>query len=97
VLNINPKMLPRLDEIETDLLALRARAEQEGRLGEIEGIDLTLIFVRQKREESQWLARIGQPRHAGCPARDRSSRSRGGEAPALPLGAGPVVPASWHL
>jgi hypothetical protein len=25
MLNINPKMLPRLDEIETDLLVLRAR------------------------------------------------------------------------
>ncbi|MBT2505915.1 recombinase [Streptomyces sp. ISL-98] len=46
-------MLPRLDEIETDLLARRARAEQEGWLGEIEGIDLTLTFLREKREESQ--------------------------------------------
>ncbi|WP_251020331.1 hypothetical protein [Streptomyces sp. ISL-98] len=53
MLNINPKMLPRLDEIETDLLARRARAEQEGWLGEIEGIDLTLTFLREKREESQ--------------------------------------------
>jgi hypothetical protein len=56
--NINRKMLPRLDEIETDLLDRRDRTEQEGWLGEIEGIDLTLTFLRQKREESQRLARI---------------------------------------
>lgn len=29
MININPKMLPRLDEIEVDLLARRARAEAE--------------------------------------------------------------------
>ncbi|TDD24808.1 site-specific integrase [Nonomuraea diastatica] len=66
MININPKMLPRLDEIETDLLARRARAEQEGWLGEIEGIDLTLTFLRQKREESQRLARIA-PVNLGMP------------------------------
>lgn len=66
MLNINPKMLPRLDEIETDLLARRARAEQEGWLGEIEGIDLTLTFLREKREESQRLARIA-PVNLGMP------------------------------
>lgn len=66
MLNINPKMLPRLDEIETDLLARRARAEQEGWLGEIEGIDLTLTFLRQKREESRRLARIA-PVDLGIP------------------------------
>lgn len=44
--------------LDTDLLARRALAEQEGWLGEIEGIDLTLTFLRQKREESQRLARI---------------------------------------
>jgi hypothetical protein len=66
MLNVNPKMLPRLDEIETDLLDRRARAEQEGWLGEIEGIDLTLTFLRQKREESQRLARIA-PVNLGMP------------------------------
>jgi hypothetical protein len=66
MLNINPKMLPRLDEIETDLLDRRARAEQEGWLGEIEGLDLTLTFLRQKREESQRLARIA-PINLGMP------------------------------
>jgi hypothetical protein len=48
MLSIDPKMLPRLEEIEDDLLARRARAEHEAWLGEIEGIDLTLTFLRQK-------------------------------------------------
>jgi hypothetical protein len=67
MININPKMLPRLDEIETDLLTRRARAEAEGWLGEIEGIDLTLTFLRQKREETRRLARIA-PIDLGIPA-----------------------------
>jgi hypothetical protein len=55
MLNINPKMLPRLGELEADLLARRARAEHEAWLGEVEGIDLTLIFLRQNgRRPSGW-------------------------------------------
>jgi hypothetical protein len=46
-------MPPRLDELEADLTARRSRAEHEGWLGEIGGIDLTLTFVRQKREQVQ--------------------------------------------
>lgn len=57
MLNINPKMLPRLDELETDLLERRQRAEAENWLGEIEGIDLTLQFLRQKRDQAQRLTR----------------------------------------
>src|SRR6266536_2281056 len=53
VLQIDPKMLPRLDELEDDLTARRARALREGWLGEIEGVDLTLTFLRQKREQAQ--------------------------------------------
>ena len=53
VLQIDPKMLPRLDELEEDLTARRTRAMREGWLGEIEGIDLTLTFLRQKREQAQ--------------------------------------------
>jgi hypothetical protein len=51
MLATNPKMLPRLDEIEDDLVAHRARAEHEAWLGEIEGIDRTLTFLRDKRAE----------------------------------------------
>jgi hypothetical protein len=58
MLTINPKMLPRLDEIEADLLARRARAEREAWLGEVEGIDLTLTFLGQKQEETNRLTRI---------------------------------------
>jgi hypothetical protein len=43
-------MLPRLQEIEADLLTRRARAGSEGWLGEIEGLDLTLTFLRDKRK-----------------------------------------------
>ncbi|MFF3069992.1 hypothetical protein ACFVSN_29535 [Kitasatospora sp. NPDC057904] len=42
MLNVNPKMLGRLNELETDLLTRRERAEAEGWFGEIEGLDLTL-------------------------------------------------------
>jgi hypothetical protein len=66
MLAINPKMLPRLDEIEDDLLARRARAEREAWLGEVEGIDLTLTYLRQKREETKRLARVA-PVDLGIP------------------------------
>ncbi|MEV0490083.1 recombinase [Streptomyces atratus] len=66
MLQVNPKMLPRLAELEADLLARRKRAEAEQWLGEIEGIDLTLTFLRTKQAEA---ARITQraPVHLGLP------------------------------
>lgn len=66
MLAINPKMLSRLDEIKEDLLARRARAEREAWLGEVEGIDLTLTYLRQKREEAERLARVA-PVDLGIP------------------------------
>jgi integrase len=66
MLAINPKMLPRLNEIEDDLLARRTRAEHEAWLGEVEGIDLTLQFLRTKREETMRLARVA-PVELGMP------------------------------
>lgn len=66
MLAINPKMLPRLDEIEDDLLARRARAEHEAWIGEVEGIDITLTYLRQKRDETERLARIA-PVDLGMP------------------------------
>ena len=53
-------MVERLGELEVDLLARRTRAEAEGWLGEIEGIDLTLTFLHDKRRVA---ARIVQPTH----------------------------------
>ena len=67
VLQVDPKMLARLDEIEADLLTRRERAQAEGWLGEIEGIDLTLDFLRQKRDETRRLARIA-PVELGMPS-----------------------------
>jgi hypothetical protein len=59
MLSINPKMLPRLDELEADLIARRQRAADEGWRGEIEGIDLTLTFLRSKRAQAQRAATAG--------------------------------------
>ena len=50
---IDRKVLARLDELEGDLQARRDRASGEGWLGEVEGIDLTLTFLRQKREQAK--------------------------------------------
>ncbi|WP_096212506.1 tyrosine-type recombinase/integrase [Streptomyces sp. 2323.1] len=56
MLQVNPKMLPRLTEIEKDLILRRKRAEEEQWLGEIEGIDMTLTFVRTKQADAARLA-----------------------------------------
>ncbi|MDJ0343347.1 integrase [Streptomyces sp. H10-C2] len=52
MLQVNPKLLPRLAEIEKDLLMRRKRAEEEQWLGEVEGIDVTLTFLRSKQDEA---------------------------------------------
>ncbi|MFI8266271.1 MULTISPECIES: hypothetical protein [unclassified Streptomyces] len=52
MLRVNPKMLPRLAEIENDLILRRIRAEEEQWLGEIEGIDMTLTFVRTEQADA---------------------------------------------
>jgi hypothetical protein len=54
-------MLPRLDVIETDLFPSRSRAEHDGWLGEIEGIDLTLQHLAVKRRQAQRLNHHGGP------------------------------------
>ncbi|PKZ63539.1 integrase [Gordonia terrae] len=73
MLHVDPKMLPRLDDIETSLLERRDRAHTENWLGEIEGIDLTLSFLRGKRTEVQRRLRrhtdLGLPTTANPPAR----------------------------
>ncbi|WP_440581126.1 recombinase [Streptomyces sp. PT19] len=67
MLSVNPKMLPRLVEIEEDLLARRKRAITEDWQGEIEGIDLTLTFLRSKREQSRRFSGQG-PVDLGIPS-----------------------------
>ncbi|WP_201296837.1 MULTISPECIES: recombinase [unclassified Nocardiopsis] len=54
-------MLPRLDELEEDLLARRQRAIEEGRRGEVEGLDLTLSFLHMKRSQARRALRTGVP------------------------------------
>jgi hypothetical protein len=66
MLDINPTMLPRLDEIEDDLPARRSRAAHEGWRGELEGLDLTLTFLRQNANRRKRLTRIA-PIHLGIP------------------------------
>jgi hypothetical protein len=53
MLRINPAMLTRLAELETDLQTRRDRASAEGWLGEIEGIDLTLRLLREKQATAE--------------------------------------------
>jgi hypothetical protein len=67
MLHVNPAMLPRLDTIEDDLLRRRDRASQEGWLGEIEGIDVTLSRLRGKREQTLRLRKTAAPVHLGIP------------------------------
>jgi len=55
MLHVEPKMLARLDELEADLMARLERARTEEWLGEIEGINLTLSFLRDKRTRARRL------------------------------------------
>ncbi|MCV7226475.1 site-specific integrase [Mycolicibacterium komossense] len=65
LLNVDPNMLHRLDEIEADLIARRQRADNEGWQGEIEGIELTLGFLRGKRGDVN--GRIRRSHDLGIP------------------------------
>ncbi|MFC9916251.1 hypothetical protein [Streptomyces sp. NPDC127197] len=76
MLSINPKMLPRLDELETDLLTRRQRAIDEGWRGEVEGLDLTLRFLRSKRTQAHRAAAAGRV-DLGMPTRSRHRPGHG--------------------
>jgi hypothetical protein len=79
MLQVNRAMLPRLDELETDLINRRAQAEQEHWLGELEGLDVTLAALRDKRDRSRRLSAhsaagaggLSGPVHLGIPTRVR--------------------------
>lgn len=64
------------------MLTRHARSQHEAWLGEVEGIDLTLTFLRQKREETRRLAHIA-PVSFGMPA--LSPRAPAKEPPASPI------------
>jgi hypothetical protein len=57
MLRVDPDMLPCLDELEADLLNRRVRAAAERWLGELEGLDLTLRFLRERAAEARRLNR----------------------------------------
>ena len=59
-------MIDRLDEIKDDLIARRGLAKIKGWLGELEGIDLTLQFLQDKRADAHRLASRG-PTDLGMP------------------------------
>ncbi|MFI8007865.1 hypothetical protein [Streptomyces sp. NPDC086010] len=72
MLQVNPKMISRLDDLRADLVARLAHAQTEGWAGEIEGLDLTLQLLRAKCQDAQLLAHrppielgIPQPRQRG--------------------------------
>lgn len=77
MLSINSKMLGRLAELEEDLRARRARAEAEAWLGEIEGIDLTLRFLTEKRQQAERLQKITGAVQLGMPVARRPVKHRG--------------------
>ncbi len=56
MLHVSPTMIGRLDELEADLVARRSRAHQEGWIGEIEGLELTLSHLRGKRDQARRLS-----------------------------------------
>jgi hypothetical protein len=66
MLHVDPEMLPRLNELDADLVNRRARAIEAGWLGEIEGIDLTLRLLREKQAAATQLTRRG-PVSLGMP------------------------------
>ncbi|TLQ48699.1 recombinase [Streptomyces marianii] len=66
-------MLLRLAELEEDLLARRKRAEEEQWPGEIDGIDMTITFLRTKQAEAARLTHRPTV-HLGLP-RPRSARN----------------------
>jgi site-specific recombinase XerD len=55
MLHLAPNMLGRLDDLETDLLHRQTEANARGWLGELEGLQLTLTFLRDKREQARRL------------------------------------------
>lgn len=66
LLQVDPTMISRLDEINEDLISRRELAQTKGWLGELEGIDLTLRFLQDKRAGAQRLSTLG-PRNIGMP------------------------------
>jgi hypothetical protein len=101
VLHVDPKMLPRLVELEQDLRDRRRRAEYEGWTGEIEGIDLTLRLLAEKKAAAE---RAGSTRPAaallGMPTTRRAAiqrrQTRAGTDNDSTLASKPIAPGTIH-
>ncbi|CAN5283934.1 site-specific integrase [soil metagenome] len=74
MLHVDLKMITRLTEIETDLRDRRQRAQDQGWLGEIEGIDLTLTYLRDKLRDTQH--RATRNTELGIPAMPKRERAK---------------------
>lgn len=57
MLHVEPRMILRLDELEAELISRRERAEKEGWKGEVDGLELTLGHLRDKRSRALRLQR----------------------------------------
>ncbi|MCA4135651.1 hypothetical protein [Arthrobacter sp. M4] len=66
MLQVDPKMQPRLLVLRTDLQQRRDRAVTEGWRGEIEGIDLTLRLLEEEIRQTTTVA--NGPVALGMPA-----------------------------
>lgn len=71
MLPVNPAMIFRLDELETDLIHQRQQAEHHGWHGEVEGLDLTLSALQDKRRQAQRLRTV-RPVQLGLPTPART-------------------------
>ncbi|MGH8877262.1 MAG: recombinase [Stackebrandtia sp.] len=60
------RVIGRLNEIDIDLHTRRKRAEEEGRLGEVDGIDPTSTFLADKRAEAKRIS-VFSPVNVGLP------------------------------
>ncbi|MEV4041089.1 hypothetical protein [Streptomyces umbrinus] len=79
MLSNNPKMLPRLDELE----ARHQHAVDEGWRGEVGGLDLTLRFLASKRAQAHRAAAtatvdLGMPPRPGARAGTEQRTGTGG-------------------
>jgi hypothetical protein len=68
MLQVNPKMLPRLNDWKRIWRPAGKQAETEGWLGEIEGIDLTLQFLREQRKQALKSEQPGRSVDLGIPS-----------------------------
>ncbi|MEU8466294.1 recombinase [Streptomyces sp. NPDC029003] len=75
MLSVNQTMLPRLDELKDDLVARRQHPIAQGWKGEVEGIELTLTFLRSERAQVHRSQQL-RPVNLGIPSVPHSRLTR---------------------